>query len=115
MILPLACDCDAVGTESCNKENGHCVCKSYVAGTKCDACKDGFYGSIPTCQGYLSEHYWNTLMQFIFFLIACGCNAEGTESCNKETGQCICKPNVVGVTGIVIEKVQYFTHCNVLF
>ena len=54
-------------------------------------------------------------MQLIFFLIACGCNAEGTESCNKETGQCICKPNVVGVTGIVIKKVQYFRNCNVFF
>ena len=27
---------------------------------------------------------------------ACDCNTEGTESCNKETGQCICKPNVIG-------------------
>ena len=62
LIPPLACDCSVDGTESCNKKNGHCVCKSNVIGTKCDACKDGFYGSIPTCQGLLSDQHWTILI-----------------------------------------------------
>ena len=43
-------------------------------------------------------------------MIACGCNKEGTESCNKETGQCVCKPNVVGVTGNVI-SIHFWMIC----
>ena len=50
-FFPLACDCDADGTESCNKENGKCICKPNVVGTKCDTCKEGFHGSIPDCEG----------------------------------------------------------------
>ena len=47
----IACGCNKEGTESCNKETGQCVCKPNVAGTKCDMCKDDFYGSIPNCKG----------------------------------------------------------------
>ena len=44
-----ACDCSLNGTESCNKENGQCICKSTIEGIKCDACKDGSYGYFPNC------------------------------------------------------------------
>ena len=35
------------------------------------------------------------LQRYVSFT-ECNCNVDGTESCIKETGQCICKPNVVG-------------------
>ena len=48
---------------------------------QCDKCKDGFYG--------LSEEGCKP----------CDCNKAGIEHgshCDKETGQCVCKPNHAG-------------------
>ena len=47
--LFIECDCNANGTQSCNKENGQCLCKPHVIGKKCDSCKDGYYGYLPNC------------------------------------------------------------------
>ncbi len=64
---------------------GQCVCKAYVQGSRCDQCKDGFFtmGSDPV-NGCSS----------------CGCNPSGvlvqSEQCDKEMGECTCKPNVQG-------------------
>ena len=46
-----ACDCHPDGVESCNKENGICICKPNVIGYTCDACEDGYYGDPSNCQG----------------------------------------------------------------
>ena len=74
-----ACDCHPDGIESCNKENGQCICKPAMKGSACDACKDESYGYFPNCK-------------------ACtGCSTDGTESCNEGIGLCICNPNVIGI------------------
>ncbi|XP_063775500.1 usherin [Pseudophryne corroboree] len=83
------CDCADEGTvnksQNCDKIGGQCSCKRNVRGRRCHQCKDGFYnlqGSNPDgCQ-------------------PCGCNTAGTLSgdntCHQTTGQCKCKPNVIG-------------------
>ena len=49
LTIKKECDCNATGTESCNKGNGQCICIANVDGKKCDACKDGYYGYLPNC------------------------------------------------------------------
>ena len=46
-----ACGCSSSGSSmtSCNAI-GECTCKSNVVGTKCTACKPGYFG-FPNCQG----------------------------------------------------------------
>ena len=62
----------------------------------CDTCTDGFYGSLSSCQGLLfKNNLFIELSQFSFYS-ACDCNENGTQSCNRETGECICIPNVTG-------------------
>ncbi|KAG9484595.1 hypothetical protein GDO78_010137 [Eleutherodactylus coqui] len=83
------CDCDEAGTadksQNCEELGGQCRCKLNVGSRRCDHCKDGFYNlqeSNPDgCQ-------------------PCECNASGTingsHSCHRNTGQCQCKPHVIG-------------------
>ena len=40
------------------------------------------------------------------------CHPDGTESCNKETGQCICKPYVMGYTCDTCEDGYYGAPSN---
>uniref|UniRef100_A0A674PDZ8 Laminin subunit alpha 3 n=1 Tax=Takifugu rubripes TaxID=31033 RepID=A0A674PDZ8_TAKRU len=42
--LPCNCNRDGVTPDVCHPDSGRCLCKKNVAGSKCDACKDGgFY------------------------------------------------------------------------
>ena len=65
---------------------GQCFCKENVMGLKCDTCKGGFYA-------LLADNPDGCM--------ACECNTIGTfmasETCNSESGQCICKSNVIGL------------------
>lgn len=77
------CVCNSAGTvpESfCDKTDGQCVCKKNVQGVQCDQCKDQFYNL--TADNDLGCR-------------DCGCNTDGTidgsNSCNKSNGQCLCK------------------------
>lgn len=36
------------------------------------------------------------VFQTVEFCLECDCDVTGTESCDKATGQCLCKPNVIG-------------------
>jgi hypothetical protein len=52
-----------------------------MIGRRCDACADGFYNFEGGC-------------------LRCDCNAVGSQAgtmCDKLTGQCICKPYVMGI------------------
>ncbi|XP_043941199.1 laminin subunit gamma-2 [Protopterus annectens] len=38
------CDCDVAGTAGrCDPSTGHCTCKEFVAGDRCDKCKPDYY------------------------------------------------------------------------
>ncbi|XP_075120314.1 laminin subunit beta-3 [Leptodactylus fuscus] len=83
----ISCDCDPEGSVeggSCDPMNGRCICKENVGGERCDQCKPGYYQlSAANPQGCSK----------------CDCNPQGTErdqSCDSETGQCRCLPNVTG-------------------
>ncbi|XP_075709792.1 laminin subunit beta-3 [Rhinoderma darwinii] len=84
----ISCDCDPEGSVeggSCNPMNGKCICKENIGGERCDQCKPGYYQlSAANPQGCTK----------------CDCNPQGTErdqTCDSETGQCRCLPNVIGL------------------
>ncbi|CAG0891651.1 unnamed protein product [Darwinula stevensoni] len=89
-----ACGCNPYGTVQqekgvtlCDQLTGQCQCKRYVIGQKCDRCADGYYNlrSGGVCN--------------IFGCQPCNCDPIGSVNitCNTETGQCSCKPGVVGL------------------
>ncbi|KAM8831427.1 laminin subunit alpha-2 isoform 6-T6 [Spinachia spinachia] len=81
------CDChgnlDLSKPGSCDPITGQCLrCRPGYASASCDSCADGYYGDAivaKNCQ-------------------PCHCHTNGSESevCNKETGRCQCRKNVVG-------------------
>ncbi|XP_029655372.1 laminin subunit alpha [Octopus sinensis] len=82
------CECNPAGTVGginvCDGATGQCMCKVDVVERNCNQCKDGTYA--------LSANN-------PFGCKACDCNVGGsaTMNCNKQTGQCICKPRVFGM------------------
>ncbi|XP_039981437.1 laminin subunit alpha-2 isoform X2 [Xiphias gladius] len=81
------CDChgnlDLSIPGSCDPITGQCLrCRQGYGGAACDSCADGYYGDAVTAKNCLP----------------CQCHTNGSvyEVCNKETGQCQCKENVVG-------------------
>ena len=68
------------------KMAGQCQCKQYAAGRQCTECVKGYYDLSQTNPSGCS---------------ACNCNTAGTlnndPSCHISSGQCGCKPNVIGV------------------
>uniref|UniRef100_A0A7N8XWQ2 Laminin subunit beta-2 n=1 Tax=Mastacembelus armatus TaxID=205130 RepID=A0A7N8XWQ2_9TELE len=78
----LPCNCDPQGSISslCDVRGGHCHCRPYVIGRRCDQCAPGTYGFGPSgC-------------------IACGCSLQGSVSrlCDKFTGHCQCHTGAFG-------------------
>ncbi|XP_077988585.1 laminin subunit alpha-2-like [Glandiceps talaboti] len=95
----LDCECNIAGTidnsTNCNKTTGQCSCKTYAVGSQCGECMNGYAGlSISNPDGCSS----------------CDCNIGGStdESCNKETGQCICWNNIVGSHCDSVDLEAYF-------
>lgn len=84
----LVCDCDLQGSApgtTCDKTTGHCVCKGNTQGPRCDQCSDGAYSfGSSSALGCIS----------------CNCDPAGTKPgasiCDKVSGLCDCKDNVVG-------------------
>ncbi|XP_071488640.1 laminin subunit alpha-1-like [Diadema antillarum] len=84
----LGCDCFLDGTMNgsniCSKDSsGQCPCKANVGGRRCDVCLDGYYG--------LTAENENGCL-------ACACDVGAAESpvCNKASGECSCRPLVIG-------------------
>ncbi|KAJ7382943.1 hypothetical protein OS493_031719 [Desmophyllum pertusum] len=83
------CSCnnniDPAHIGNCDKLTGRCLaCLYNTAGFSCERCKSGYYGD--AIDRNCTE---------------CVCNSNGTDpgfidTCNYETGQCKCLPNVVG-------------------
>ncbi|KAK7153113.1 hypothetical protein R3I93_011118 [Phoxinus phoxinus] len=85
----LACDCSLNGSvpgTSCDAESGQCKCKPHTEGRQCDMCRDGYH----------SLDRSNSLG-----CLPCQCELRGTvngsDVCDKTTGQCTCKHNVEGL------------------
>ncbi|XP_015919728.2 laminin subunit alpha isoform X1 [Parasteatoda tepidariorum] len=87
---PLGCeDCNcylggtAGGIAVCAKTNGQCSCKPNVGSRQCSECKDGYY--------QLEDNN-------LFGCKDCGCDIGGSVNnfCEKESGQCACRPRISG-------------------
>ncbi|XP_058469730.1 laminin subunit alpha-2 isoform X2 [Solea solea] len=81
------CDCsgnlDLSAPGSCDPITGQCLhCRQGYGGAECDSCADGYYGDALIAKDCRP----------------CQCHTNGSahEVCNKQTGQCPCKDNVVG-------------------
>uniref|UniRef100_A0AAQ5XDM4 Laminin subunit alpha 2 n=1 Tax=Amphiprion ocellaris TaxID=80972 RepID=A0AAQ5XDM4_AMPOC len=81
------CDChdnlDLSVPGSCDPITGQCLrCRQGYGGLACNSCAEGYYGDAITAKSCQP----------------CQCHTNGSvsEVCNKETGQCHCRENVVG-------------------
>ncbi|CAJ1078287.1 laminin subunit alpha-2 isoform X2 [Xyrichtys novacula] len=106
------CDCngnlDLSVPGSCDPITGQCLrCRHGYGGPACDSCAEGYYGDAVTAKNCQP----------------CQCHTNGSvsEVCNKETGQCECRENVVGrqcdecmaqTHGITTGGVCVPCHCN---
>ncbi|XP_026107420.1 usherin-like [Carassius auratus] len=85
----LPCDCSPNGSvpgTSCDAVTGQCRCKPNIEGQRCDMCRDGYHTLDSS----------NSLG-----CVPCQCELRGTvngsDVCDKTTGQCMCKNNVEGL------------------
>ncbi|XP_056424309.1 usherin isoform X1 [Hyla sarda] len=83
-----ACACHAEGIipgTVCDAVTGQCVCQPNVGGRRCDECSEGYYKF--TQKGSTS-------------CLPCRCDRSGainaSQSCDRLTGQCLCKASVTG-------------------
>ncbi|XP_072218688.1 laminin subunit alpha-2 [Leuresthes tenuis] len=106
------CDCngnlDLSIPGSCDPITGQCLrCRQGYGGLDCESCAEGYYGDAITAKNCQS----------------CQCHTNGSVSgvCNKESGQCQCRENVVGrqcnkcvaqTHGIETGGVCVPCHCN---
>lgn len=98
----LPCQCnnniDMRDYDSCDQRTGACLkCLNNTAGINCERCADWHYGDpivLKNCQ-------------------KCSCDQCGSESCDEKTGECTCKPNVVGYNCASCgEDMWGFNQCN---
>ena len=83
------CDCSESGTlaqlNTCDPISGQCPCKytTQNATLRCDMCADGYYA---------------LKRDDVFGCEPCRCSLGGSlhSICDKQTGQCICRPSIVG-------------------
>lgn len=81
----LPCQCngniDMNAFDSCDQRTGACLrCLNNTAGVRCDQCADWHWGDpivAKSCK-------------------PCECDRLGTDVCDIETGECSCKPGVIG-------------------
>ncbi|XP_063394216.1 laminin subunit alpha [Cydia fagiglandana] len=122
----LSCACDVEGSTDfeCETFGGQCTCRENVVGRTCEACKTGYYG-FPNCrpchcsQAAICDDNGQCIcprnvigencnecrpLTFNFDEYRgcddCNCNplgvVDGNLECDKQSGNCQCKENVVG-------------------
>ncbi|PIK40931.1 putative laminin subunit alpha [Apostichopus japonicus] len=80
------CDCSENSDSSlfgpeCDSLYGNCLrCRPDTTGEHCEDCADWYYGDAVNRKDCRP----------------CDCDRYGSDSCDRSTGQCTCKPNVVG-------------------
>ncbi|XP_012267208.2 laminin subunit alpha [Athalia rosae] len=93
------CDCNIPGVIGgiavCDTKNGQCICKPTVTGRGCTHCIDGMYS--------LQESN-------LFGCMECACDIGGSINsiCDKQSGQCQCRPRVNGLTCSEPLQAHYF-------
>uniref|UniRef100_A0A3B5B0Z0 Basement membrane-specific heparan sulfate proteoglycan core protein n=1 Tax=Stegastes partitus TaxID=144197 RepID=A0A3B5B0Z0_9TELE len=103
------CDChdnlDLSVPGSCDPITGQCLrCRQGYGGLACNSCGEGYYGDAITAKNCQP----------------CQCHTNGSvsEDCNKETGQCACRENVVGrqcdecMVSFLTDALCVPCHCN---
>ncbi|XP_042212496.1 laminin subunit alpha-like isoform X1 [Homarus americanus] len=81
------CGCHTPGTIGgmalCESVSGQCICKPGVTSRQCNQCRDGTY---------------NLVEDNMFGCSECGCISGGSVDniCDRNTGQCRCRPRVTG-------------------
>ena len=55
--IPVGCDCNVAGTESCDLDTKKCTCRYNVTGDKCDQCTNGetFPDCVHTCTFFIKK------------------------------------------------------------
>lgn len=102
------CDCSPCGTETCDPQTGRCLCKTGVAGRRCDHCQvlllgAGFPGggrgprAMQGCDHSLCPQEGHFGFEGCGGCQPCACGpaAEGSR-CHPQTGQCQCRPGAGG-------------------
>ncbi|CAH1785885.1 unnamed protein product [Owenia fusiformis] len=99
-----ACTCNLDGTEVssniCEKQTGQCPCKTSTTNRTCNVCKDGYY-DFPA--GRRNEECKECL---------CDWGASYNQSCDKETGNCPCKPFTQSNRCDVIQDGYYYEYID---
>lgn len=81
------CDCNIPGViggiRTCDGKSGQCICKTAIIGPACTHCADGMY---------------NLQESNLFGCDNCACDIGGSVNpvCDKQSGQCQCRPRVAG-------------------
>ncbi|XP_070532358.1 laminin subunit beta-1-like [Ptychodera flava] len=94
-----ACLCNLLGTVNasnvCEKEEGQCPCKANTGTRDCGECKDEYF-LFPTS----SEDD----------CLACNCDygASVSFACNKVSGLCDCRPNIIGQRCNQVDEGSFF-------
>lgn len=120
----------------CHPLTGECQsCMHNSAGPHCEICAPGFYGDAITTKNctrkthlekksfiqsgwyfLFSESSHDCLISHLYYP-GCNCSPCGTERCDPHTGQCHCKPGVVGVhcdrCGVCLLVSFVFIYCFV--
>ncbi|CAG2200661.1 unnamed protein product [Mytilus edulis] len=113
------CTCETENTNSCNKTDGSCNCKTGWKGDNCDTdinecdnaticqanslcentngsyvcvCNEGYFNSKDVCQVCGSNTFGKDCAQ------TCSCDVTNTDSCNNVDGNCTCKTGWNGAT-----------------
>ncbi|KFO77914.1 Laminin subunit alpha-3, partial [Cuculus canorus] len=123
--LPCNCDNAGATSPTCSPLGGQCICRPYVIGRQCSRCQTGYYG-FPFCKlcncgqrlcdevtgkcicppqtvkpkcEVCEKHYFS--YHPLAGCESCNCSEKGvvnvaSPECEKNNGQCKCKPGIKG-------------------